>query len=206
EYLVRNPICQELGRKFKISFSSSEKDTAFAYIHDLGFVPRVRVVDGVEERGFKVMIGGGLGAQPMMAYVAHEFLHEDEIIPFAERTIRVFGRIGERNNRNKARFKFVIQKLGVEEVLRLIEEERPAIKVKTYKINRNKIPSLTPPDYQGVQSIEVRDPLAFEIWKKTNVFEQKQTGYYSVYVKVPTGDISTAKARILVDGIRGYAA
>ena len=59
EYLVRNPICQELGRKFKISFSSSEKDTAFAYIHDLGFVPRVRVVDGVEERGFKVMIGGG---------------------------------------------------------------------------------------------------------------------------------------------------
>src|SRR5690554_5229447 len=75
EYLLRNPICQEMGRKFKISFSSSARDTAFAYIHDLGFVPKVRFVDGVEERGFKVMIGGGLGALPMPAYVAHEFLH-----------------------------------------------------------------------------------------------------------------------------------
>jgi len=206
EYLVRNPICQELGRKFKISFSSSEKDTAFAYIHDIGFVPRIRVVNGVEERGFKVMIGGGLGAQPMLAYLAHEFLHEDQIIPFAEATIRVFGRVGERNNRNKARFKFVIQKIGVEEALRMIEEERPSVKTKSYKINRDKIKPLDMPDYENVKSIEVSDPLAYEIWRKTNVFEQKQDGYFCVFVKVPTGDISTAKARILIDGIRPYAA
>src|SRR5690606_37892932 len=62
------------------------------------------------------------------------------------------------------------------------------------------------PDYTNVQPIEVADPLAFEIWKKTNVFEQKQKGYFSVYVKVPTGDLSTEKARILIDGIRPYAA
>jgi len=206
EYLVRNPICQELGRKFKISFSSSEKDTAFAYIHDLGFVPKIRVINGIEERGFKVMIGGGLGAQPMMAYVAHEFLHEDQIIPFTEATIRVFGRVGERNNRNKARFKFVIQKIGVEEALRLIEEERPAVKTKIYKINRDKIKPLDLPIYENIKPIEVSNPLAYEIWRKTNVFEQKQNGYFSVFIKVPTGDISTAKARILVDGIRPYAA
>jgi len=206
EYLVRNPICQELGRKFKISFSSSERDTAFAYIHDLGFVPKVRIKDGVEERGFKVMIGGGLGAQPMVAQLAHEFLHEDQIIPFAESTIRVFGRIGERNNRNKARFKFVLQKLGLEEVLRLIEEERPSVKSKVYKIDRNKIKPLKLPDYGDIQSVEVANPLAFEIWRQTNVFEQKQSGYFSIYVKVPTGDLSTEKARILVEGIRPYAA
>jgi len=206
EYMVRNPICQELGRKFKISFSSSERDTAFAYIHDLGFVPKVRIKDGVEERGFKVMIGGGLGAQPMVAQLAHEFLHEDQIIPFAESTIRVFGRIGERNNRNKARFKFVLQKLGLEEVLRLIEEERPSVKSKVYKIDRNKIKPLKLPDYQEIRSVEVADPLAFEIWRQTNVFEQKQSGYFSAYVKVPTGDLSTEKTRILVEGIRPYAA
>src|SRR5690606_8299996 len=206
EYLVRNPICQELGRKFKISFSSSERDTAFAYIHDLGFVPKVRIKDGVEERGFKVMIGGGLGAQPMVAYVAHEFLHEDQIIPFTESTIRVFGRFGERNNRNKARFKFVIQKLGVEEILRLIAEEYPSLKSKSFKINRDKVQLPVLPDYTNIQPIDVSDPLAFEIWKKTNVFKQKQDGYFSVYVKVPTGDLSTAKARVLVEGIRPYAA
>lgn len=206
EYLVRNPICQELGRKFKISFSSSERDTAFAYIHDLGFVPKVRIKDGVEERGFKVMIGGGLGAQPMVAYVAHEFMHEDEIIPFTESTIRVFGRVGERNNRNKARFKFVIQKLGLEEVMRLIDEESLAVKCKTYRVDRDKVKPTVVPDYEGLKAIEVSEPLAFEIWKKTNVFEQKQSGYFSVYVKVATGDLSTEKARILVEGIRPYAA
>ena len=206
EYLVRNPISQEMGRKFKISFSSSDRDTAFAYIHDLGFVPKMRVVNGVEERGFKVMIGGGLGAQPMVAYVAHEFLHEDQIIPFTESTIRVFGRLGERNNRNKARFKFVIQKLGVEEILRLIAEEYPSLKSKSFKINRDKVQLPVLPDYTNIQPIEVSDPLAFEIWKKTNVFKQKQDGYFSVYVKVPTGDLSTAKARVLVEGIRPYAA
>lgn len=206
EYLVRNPICQELGRKFKISFSSSERDTAFAFIHDLGFVPKVRITNGVEERGFKVMIGGGLGAQPMIAHVAHEFLHEDQIIPFTESTIRVFDRLGERNNRNKARFKFVIQKLGVDEILRLIEEERPAIKNKSYRIDRDKITPTLPPSYDGIDAGPVSDLLAYEIWRKTNVFEQKQEGYFSVYVKVPTGDLSTEKARILVAGIRPFAA
>src|SRR5690606_23009532 len=59
-YFLRHPICQEMGRKFKFCFSSSEKDTAFAFGHDLGFIPKVRVVDGVAQRGFKVLLGGGL--------------------------------------------------------------------------------------------------------------------------------------------------
>src|SRR5689334_20329458 len=73
-YFLRNPICQEMGRKFKISFSASDQDSAFGYIHDLGFIPRIK--DG--ERGFKVLIGGGLGANPKLAETAYEFLHEDQ--------------------------------------------------------------------------------------------------------------------------------
>lgn len=64
EYFVRNPICQDMGRKFKISFSSSDKDTAWSFIHDVGVIPKIREVDGQPRRGFKVLIGGGLGAQP----------------------------------------------------------------------------------------------------------------------------------------------
>ena len=205
EYFLRNPVCAEMGRKIKISFSSSELDTAFSYIHDFGFIPKVKIVDGQEQRGFKVLLGGGLGAQPILAEEVFEFLAEDEIIPFMEATLRVFDRHGERNNRNKARFKYLIQKLGLEEVLGLIEKERIAIKSKKVVVDRDTIAQPAVPT-ASVAEISPIDPLAFEIWKKTNVFEQKQTGYYGVYVKVLTGDIPTDKARLLIAGIRDHIA
>lgn len=205
-YFLRNPICQEMGRKFKFAFSSSVQDTAFSYVHDLGFIPKIRTVDGVEQRGFKVMLGGGLGAQPMIAHVVHEFLHEDQLIPYSESVIRVFDRYGERNNRNKARFKFLIQKLGLEEVLRLIEEERVAIKVKTFQVDRNTVPQPEPPPEIQLDDLEVADTAAFALWKATNVYPQKQAGYYAVYAKVSTGDLSTDKARKLVAGLRDHIA
>jgi len=205
-YFLRNPICQELGRKFKFGFSSSERDTAFAFGQDLGFIPKVRTVNGVEERGFRVILGGGLGAQPMAGHLVHEFLHEDLLIPYSESVLRVFDRYGERNNRNKARFKYLIQKLGLDEVKRLIEEEQIASKVKTYKIDRDAVPQPEPPAPFSIEEEPVSDKLAYEIWEKTNVWEQKQRGFYAIYVKVPTGDMPTKDARVLVDGLRGHVA
>lgn len=201
EYFVRNPICAEMGRKFKISFSSSDKDSAFSYIHDFGFIPKLH--EG--RRGFKVMLGGGLGAQPMLAYEIYDFLPEEEIIPYMEATIRVFDRYGERTNRNKARFKYLVQSKGLEEVLRLIEEEKTAIKNKTFTVDREKITQPEPPT-APVGTVEPVDPAAFAIWKRTNVFEQKQKGYFGVYVKVLTGDIPTDKARELIAGVQGHIA
>src|SRR5690606_24104068 len=139
-YFLRNPICAEMGRKFKIAFSASDQDSAFSYIHDFGFIPKIKLIDGVETRGFKVMLGGGLGAQPILAYPIFDFMPEQDIIPYVEATIRVFDRHGERNNRNKARFKYLIQKLGLETVLALIEEEKVAIKSKKVAINYEQIP------------------------------------------------------------------
>jgi sulfite reductase (ferredoxin) len=106
-YFLRNPICQEMGRKIKIAISNSEADTALTYMHDFGLIPKV--LDG--KRGFKVVVGGGLGAQPMLAYTAFEFLEENQVIPYFEAALRVFDRHGERNSRHKARLKFLIQKL-----------------------------------------------------------------------------------------------
>ena len=71
EYFLRKPYCQEMGRKFKIAISSSEKDTALVFMHDLGAIPRVREIDGKQVRGFKVVVGGGLGAQPHLAICTH---------------------------------------------------------------------------------------------------------------------------------------
>jgi len=203
EYFLRNPICQEMGRKFKISFSSAEDDTAFSYIHDIGVIPKI---NGQGERGFKVMLAGGLGAQPFMASIVEEFLPEDQLIPYIEAIIRVFDRHGERNNRNKARLKYLVQKIGLAEVLQLAENERKALKVKTYPINRDTVPAPALPAEITYPEVMINNPLRYEQWVITNVFEQKQKGFYGVYVKVPVGDIPTATARKLVDAIKPYVA
>lgn len=206
EYFLRNPICQEMGRKFKIAFSSSDEDTAFTYIHDIGYVPKVKLIEGKEHRGFKVMLGGSLGAQPMLGFVVHEFLPEDQMIPYAESVLRVFDRYGERNNRNKARFKFLIQKEGLDEIIRLIEEERTANKSKNFLVNRDTIPLPVIPDPADFSGIQADDQLKYDEWVQTNVFEQKQKGFYGVYVKVQVGDIPSDKTREFVAAVKDLVA
>lgn len=205
-YFLRNPICQDMGRKFKIAFSSSESDTAWSFIHDVGLLPKVRTENGKEVRGFKVLIGGGLGAQPMLSKLVHEFLPEDQVIPYIESVIRVFDRYGERNNRNKARMKYLINNLGLEEVVRMIEEERTANNSKSYSFDRHILPETLPPAERPVPAHRIGDEKKYNAWLKTNVAEQKQKGFYKVTIKVQTGDVSTETARKLVDAVRDYVA
>jgi sulfite reductase (ferredoxin) len=202
EYFLRNPICQDMGRKFKIAFSATDDDTAFSYIHDLGFIPKLKG----EERGFKVMLGGGLGAIPSIAHPVNDFLPEDQLIPFIESTLRVFDRHGERNNRNKARMKFLVQKIGLEALLSLIAEERIANKVKSFVVNRHALREPVIPESAFYPETIISNTVHYDKWLATNVFEQKQTGYYGVYIKVLTGDIPTLKARQLVEAITPYVA
>jgi len=116
----------------------------------------------------------------------------------------VFDRYGERNNRNKARMKFLIQKIGLEEVLHLTQEERIANKVKTFVVNRDAVQQPAPPAEIAIPEVTINNPLRYEQWLITNVFEQKQTGFYGVYVKVPVGDIPTdiVKKVLLDDALR----
>ena len=206
KYFLRNPICQEMGRKFKIAFSSSDADTAFTYIHDLGFIPKLILKEGKEVRGFKVLFGGGLGAQPSIAHMVNEFLPEDQLIPYIESTLRVFDRYGERSNRNKARMKFLVAKLGLDEVLRLIAEERVANRTKHFNIDRDTVELPQIPDKIDLEVVPISDQLIYQRWLDTNVFEQKQHGFYGVYIKVTTGDIPTSKARKFIAAINGLVA
>ncbi len=206
KYFLRNPICQELGRKFKITFSSSDSDSAFTFMNDIGFIPKLKNENGIEQRGFKVVVGGGLGAVPNAAQTAYEFLHEDLIIPFIESILRVFDRLGERNNRNKARLKHLLNKIGLTELLKQAEQERAALKSKTYKINRYAIDEPSIPQITEIPSVLIENNAAYEIWLKTNVFPQKQKGYYAASVKVQLGNLTTADARKLAGIVKKYAA
>lgn len=202
-YFLRNPICQDMGRKFKMSFSSSDADTAWAFMHDLGVIPKVRVENGKEVRGFKVLVGGGLGAQPYLAHVGYEFLEADQLIPYIEAILRVFDRHGERASRHKARMKFLIQKIGFEEFQRLVEEERTAIRSKSFHIDADtwETPELPAAD-AVLPAYTIKDPKKYEAWKQTNVFQQRQAGYYAAYVRVPLGNISSVISRQLIEGLR----
>lgn len=198
-YFLRNPICQEMGRKIKISFSNSESDTALSYLHDLGFIPKIQG----GKRGFKVLVGGGLGAQPMLAQLAHEFLEEDRIIPYTEAVLRVFDRHGERNSRHKARLKFLIQKIGFEAFTELVKAEEKALKAHVVPISMEGTWE-SPLPYRTAPSLAEPEDASYLTWKKSNVFEQKQAGYYGVYVRVLNGNLSSQKSRNLIEALEGY--
>ena len=191
EYFLRNPICQDMGRKFKAAFSSAASDQALTFIHDLGFIPVIKK----GQRGFRVMLGGGIGSQPIEANEVFSFLEVDRMIPFSEAVIRVFDRHGERNKRNKARLKFLVKEIGLTTFLEWVAEEENSLLQKTYPIAVNDR-DLKEPLYSGEETIKL-DTKEFNLWKKTNLFKQKQAGYFSVGLPIEVGDISSSKAREL---------
>jgi sulfite reductase (ferredoxin) len=197
-YFLRNPICQEMGRKVKISFSNTDEDTSLAYLHDMGFIPKI--VNGL--KGFKVVVGGGLGAQPMLAYTSHEFLAEDQVIPFIESVLRVFDRHGERNSRHKARMKFLIQKIGFEEFMDLVQAETKALKNHSYPISDAAAWEVSEPTQ--LSDVAIPSSEVYKTWLATNTFEQKQKGFHGVYLRILNGNISSDTSRSLIDALQGY--
>ncbi|TDE55545.1 HEPN domain-containing protein [Flavobacterium sp. GT3P67] len=202
QFFLRNPVCQEMGRKFKMSFSSSDKDTGLSYLHDLGFIPKI--VNG--EKGFKVMLGGGLGSQPSHAELLSEFIPVNQIIPTTEGVLRIFDRFGERAKRLKARMKFLIKDIGRDEFLRLVEEEKKALSYQTVEIDTAAFEGEIPAPLLVAPKVVIEDTAAFEAWKKSNVFPQKQAGYVAIGIKVLLGDFYTDTARALAELIKNYAA
>ena len=206
QFFLRNPICQEMGRKFKMSFSATEEDTALSFIHDLGFIAKTKTIDGKEVKGFKVLLAGGLGSQPRHADVIYEFLEAELLIPTIEGVLRVFDRYGERAKRAKARLKFLVKDLGVDAFLELVAAERNALAYKTYPIDTADFEQDIVFETNEVPSVVIEDKEAYQNWKTTNVFKQKQEGLYAIGIKVLLGDFYTDKARLLADLIKKYGA
>lgn len=201
QYFLRNPVSQEMGRKFKVSFSATDADTGLSYMHDLGFIAKIE--GGV--KGFKVMIGGGLGSQPRHADVLYEFLPTDRIIPLMEVVVRVFDRYGERKSRAKARMKFLLKDVGLDGFKKLLEEERKAIPHKIFPIDALAYPKIKDAE-EDAPKVEIDNNKEFDRWKATSIVPQKQAGFVAIGIKVLLGDFYTDKARLLADLVQKYAA
>lgn len=207
-YLLGHPDTQDFGRKFKIAFSGCpDKPCALVNIHDLGGIAQVRRIDGKQVRGFALYVGGGLGAVPHQAKLFDEFVPEEELLPLARAIGRVFARLGEKKNRNRARLKFLVQKLGIEEFRRLVLEERRTMpEDPSWRKFFDEIPRYREtPAFEAVQLSGARRPEGFDAWAATNVYHQKQAGYATATVSLPLGDISSRQMRQLADLTRKYA-
>ena len=206
-FLLGHQDAQDFGRKFKIAFSGChEHACGLGYIHDIGAVAAIKEVDGKPKRGFKLLVGGGLGPVPHQAKVLDEFVPEEELLPISQAIGKVFTRLGERKNRNKARMKFVVAKLGIEEFRRLVLEEReqlrydPAWTAYLDNLDAYEETPLKPP----MQLNGTSKPEGFDAWYATNVRAQRQPGYAVVNVTLPLGDITAEQTRALADISRQY--
>ena len=203
EYFLRQPFGQELGRKFKISVSGAENDNAFSFMHDVGLIAKIK--DGV--KGFKVMVGGGLGAQPKLAQCAYEFIPANEVIPFIEVCVRLFDRYGERANRAKARLKYLVAEWGIQGLKEKIEEIKLSLTHQAYEMTEDVPRAYSGPNknYKTAPKVSVEDKEAYDLWYTTNVKAQKQEGYKSVYIRLTSGDFYTDEARVLADLVDDFA-
>ena len=173
---------------------------------DMGGGGVVKTVDGWEKRGFKRYVGGGLGAVPHQAQLFNEFVPVEELLPISQAIARVFARLGEKKNRNRARIKFLIAKLGIEEFRRLVHEERAILPEDPQWTAF--LDDLTVTDEeqlkpgQPLNGAEISE--GFAEWYRTNVYQQRQVGYVVATVALPLGDITSHQLRALADISRRF--
>ena len=192
-FLLRHPDFHDLPRKFKIAFSGCEDDgnCAVAGIHDVGLIARVRGSNGTAHQGFKVLVGGGLGALPTEAATLSEFLPVEELLPTIEAVLRVFSKNGNRKNKMKARMKFVLREHGIAEFKRMVEEERKQVTTPAAVL------TVASPLAQPLVNIQTVPPVAppvspeYDRWTQHNVMQQRQRGYGAIWVKLPAGTITS---------------
>jgi sulfite reductase (ferredoxin) len=206
-FLLGHDDTQDFGRKFKVAFSGcKDNPCGLTNFHDIGAIARTRIVDGETKRGFELVVGGGLGSVPQAAQVFDEFLPEEELLPISQAMGRVFARLGERANRARARFKFVVKKLGIEETKRLVLEERA-------KLRPDPRWTAFLSDLHAVDEKPVRPagalppgphPDGFAAWRETNVLPQRQPGYVMALITLPLGDLTSEQGRALADLARRF--
>ena len=204
-YLLRHPDFHDLPRKFKIAFSGCENDgdCAVAGIHDVGLIAQVRGNNGTSRRGFKVLVGGGLGSLPTEAAVLTDFLPEEELLPTIEAILRVFTETGNRKNKLMARLKFVLRAKGIEEFRRLVAEKRKVSQApaEVFTVPTPIKPSLVtiaPMPLSSSASSPQNDP-EYDRWAEHNLMFQLQAGYGGVWIKLSAGTFHSKQMRGLAD-------
>src|SRR5437870_1864980 len=208
-YLVRNKYNQNLGRKFKIAFEGCADDHSGLRIHDIGLWAVTRTENGEPGRGFRVYLGGGLGAGPQLAHLYTDFLPVEDLFNLAAATLRLFDRYGERKARMKARMKFLVQTLGWDKFRAALDEERDRVGPISLAGYLAETEDLIPEEAARARDLHLLDPRIgdpqFQSWVRDSVIEHKVAGFRGVHVRIKLGDLTAERARQLADVVRQFS-
>jgi len=209
-FFLRNPVCQNLPRKFKINFACCSHH-GLVRIADIGLIPMKK--EGTN--GFKIYLGGGLGAASFIGHQLEEFTPEDRVVSTCMAVVRLFDRLGNRENMARNRMRYLVNEMGWEKFQKLVIKERSGVEMtisletlKRYMVdletpnirqlsNGKKLPLIN--EKVNVDS----DP--YTRWLHSNVVSQKQDGYFVVFVTLGAGDITSNQLRSLAKTIRNHS-
>ena len=210
-HFVRNPISQRLPRKFKINFSGCESDCGQAMFNDVGVIGAVRqTADGTAERGFRVFIAGGLGTTPHPALALEDFTAREDLMPTIEACLRVFDQAGNRDNKLRARMKWLVDTLGFDEVKRRVLAQRKFLVASTswpggipaeVQVDGDDPAGAGDPETVTVigqgTPVRIGSGTDYERWDRANVVRGTADGTVSAYAQARLGDITGDQFRAL---------
>jgi sulfite reductase beta subunit-like hemoprotein len=210
-HFVRNPLAQRLPRKFKINFSGCATDCGQAMFNDVGVIGATRTnEDGSLERGFRVYLAGGLGANPHPALALEEFTPREELLPTIEAALRVFNNHGNRDNKLRARMKWLVDTMGWDEVQQRILKERklllassswpggiPEEVAKAGDGPAGVAQGVTPTPMGHGTPVTIGGTRSFTAWEGANVVRGAAKGTVSATAYARLGDLTSEQMRAL---------
>lgn len=199
KFLLRNPLNQNLPRKFKFNFTCCEEHGMVRMV-DVGIIPHIKTVNGTDQRGFKIFLGGGLGNKSYVGHQLEEFTSSEDLIYTSLAVLRIFDRLGNRKNLARNRMRYLVHSMGWPEFQSLILKERAIMRATqsiTVGFDVDNQPDEIRPRLRVSGDRADSAPDGYARWLKTCSYDQKQDGFHTVFIALEAGDITATQLRAL---------
>jgi sulfite reductase (ferredoxin) len=206
-FFLRNPMAQNLPRKFKFNFTCCEKHGMVRMV-DVGLIPEIQQIDGSEQKGFKIFLGGGLGNKSFVGHQLEDFTPEEDLLYTSIAVVRIFDRLGDRKNLARNRMRYLVNEMGWEKFQNLVLKERAIVRATQSVVTQLDVD--TTPD-KIRRPLKISDesgssvPDGYARWLKTNTMKQKQSDYHTVFLTLEAGDITSNQLNALANLIREFS-
>jgi len=207
-FFLRNPMAQNLPRKFKFNFTCCEKHGMVRMV-DVGLIPQTREIDGSLQRGFKIFLGGGLGNKSYVGNQLEEFTSEEDLLYTSIAVMRIFDRLGDRKNLARNRMRYLVNDMGWDKFQNLVFKERAIVRATQSIITQLDVDHSPTPIRRPIrisdESGSMTTPDGYARWLKTNTVKQTQPDYRSVFLTLEAGDITASQLYALASIIRDFS-
>jgi len=206
-FLLRNPLNQSLPRKFKFNFSCCEKH-GMTRIVDVGLIPQIRELDGKNQRGFKIFLGGGLGNKSFVGHQLEDFTSEEDLLYTSIAVLQIFDRMGNRKNMARNRMRYLVDEMGWDKFKNLVLKQRTIVRatqsvIVRLNINQKQNEIKRP---ISISSENGSVPDGYARWLKTTTYKQKQEEYSAVFITLESGDITASQLRAMAEITKDFSA